>query len=58
MVILVVPAEGRLTKVSRLLGSPGGWMVELALDKDHLKPKECLTLLDYSISLTEEQLHI
>lgn len=43
MVILIVPVEGRLTKVSRVLGIPGGWVVELALNKDHLKPKECLS---------------
>lgn len=44
MVILIVLAEGRLTKVSSLLGSLDGWVVELGLDRDHMKLKECLPL--------------
>lgn len=43
MVILIVPAEGRLTRVSSLLGSLECWVVELELDRDHMKPKECLS---------------
>ena len=43
MVILIVPAEGRLVKVSVLPGSCDGWMVELGLDRDHMKPEECLS---------------
>lgn len=39
MVILMVPAEGRLMKVSSLCGSHDDWALELGLDREHLKPK-------------------
>lgn len=39
MVILMVPAEGRLMKVSSLRESYDDRALELGLDRDHLKPK-------------------
>lgn len=43
MVIFIVPAEGRLLKVSIFLGSCDGWVVQLGLDRNHMKPKECFS---------------